>query len=150
MPANTTPIFVLTANRGTDGSVANGARLTNVGNATRDLSTTVGASQLYSAGANGSRIESITFTHTGTAYTISVACVGRVWLCTSSAGANPRLIAEVALPAVTPSSIAIGQQQSITFTTPLFIPSGMYLWTAVSVAQGSALGYDVSVNGGDY
>ena len=149
MAANTTPVFVLTPNRGTDGSGNYGSRLTTA-NTTRDLSTTTNGLLIYSAGSNGSRVESITFTHEAASQTqASIAAVGRIFICTSAAGANPRIISEVALAAVTPSASAIGQQQTITFSPPLFIPSGAHLWATISATQTSG-GYDVTVQGGDY
>lgn len=145
MPANTTPIFLATANRG----ITTGLRLTTA-NTTRDLSDTTNAGLLFTAGADGSRIEAIDFTHAAASQTqASVAAVGRVFLCSSAAGANPRLIAEVALPLVTPSAIAVGQTQRITFTTPLFIASGQHLWASISATQTSGA-YDITVYGGNY
>jgi len=145
MPANTTPIFSLTANKGT----STGLRLT-LGNLFRDLSTTTNAGLLFTAGTNGSRIDTIDFTHSAANSTqASIACVGRIYLCTSNLGAGAILIKEIALPAVTPTASAIGQQQTITFTTPLFIPSGMFVWASISVAQTSGA-YDISCYGADY
>jgi hypothetical protein len=149
MPANTSPVFVLTPNRGTDGAGAYGTRLTTA-NATRDLSTTTNGALILTAGTNGTRVESIAFTHVAASQTqASIAAVGRVFLCTSSAGANPRLISEIALAAITPSATAVGQQQILTFSPPLFMPTGTYLWATISATQTSG-GYDVTCQGGDY
>jgi hypothetical protein len=149
MPANTTPVFVLTPNRGTDGSGNFGTRLTTA-NTTRDLSTTTNGGLILSAGTNGTRIESVVFTHSAVSQTqASIAAVGRVFICTSAAGANGRILAEVALPAITPSASAVGQQQTITFSPPLFIPTGAHLWATISATQTSGA-YDVTVQGGDY
>lgn len=145
MPANTTPIFLATANKG----ITTGLRLTTA-NTTRDLSTLTNADLLFTAGANGSRIEAIDFTHVAASQTqTSIAAVGRIFLCSDAAGSNPRLIAEVALPAIAPSATAVGQQQRITFTTPLFLASGQHLWASISATQTSGA-YDVTVYGGDY
>lgn len=150
MPANTAPVFVVTANRGNDGTGAFGARLTGA-NTTPTLSSTTGANLLFTAGANGSRVETVTFTHVSdNPATAPVPCLGRLWICSSSAGANPRLIAEVGLTSSTAGSNTVAQQQqSVTFSPPLYMPSGSYLWTAVSVAQTSGA-YDVTIQGGDY
>ena len=148
MPANTSPIFVLTSNRGNDGSGNFGARLTTA-NTTRDLSTTTNASLILTAGTDGTRVESVTFTHVAASQTqASIAAVGRIFICTSAAGANPRLVGEQALAAVTPSSTAVGQSQTFTFSPPLFIPSGSCLWASISVTQTSG-GYDVTVQAGN-
>lgn len=145
MPANTSPIFLLTANKG----ITTGLRLTTA-NATRDLSDTTNAGLLFTAGADGSRIEAIDFFHVAASQTqASVAAVGRIFLCSSAAGANPRLIAEVALPLITPSATVVGQTQRITFTTPLFLASGQHLWASISATQTSGA-YDITVYGGNY
>lgn len=149
MPANTSPIFVSTANRGNDGSGNFGSRLTTA-NTTRDLSTTTNALLICTATTDGTRVETVTFTHVAASQTqASIAAVGRVFICTSAAGANPRLIAEIALAAVTPSASAVGQQQVITFSPPLFIPSGSCLWASISATQTSGA-YDVTVQAGNY
>jgi len=145
MPANTTPIFTLTANKG----INTGIRLTTA-NTTRDLSTTTNGGLLFTAGANGSRIEAIDFVHSAAAQTqASVAAVGRIFLCDSAIGGNPRLIKEIALPLVTPSATAIGATYTIAFTTPLFLPFGEHLWATISATQTSGA-YDINCYGGDY
>ena len=145
MPANTSPIFLATANKG----ITTGLRLTTA-NTTRDLSATASASLLFSAGSNGSRVEAIDFVHSAASQTTaSVAAVGRIFLCSDVSGSNPRLIAEIALPLVTPSATAVGQTQRITFTTPLFIASGQHLWASLSATQTSGA-YDITAYGGDY
>lgn len=145
MPANTLPIFILTANKG----ITTGLRLTTA-NTTRDLSTTTNAGLLFTAGADGSRIDSIVFTHSAASQTqTSVAAVGRVFLCSDAAGSNPRLVGEVALPAIAPSATAIGQTQSITFSIPFFMAAGTHLWASISATQTSGA-YDITVNGGNY
>jgi sugar lactone lactonase YvrE len=142
MPANVNPIFVLTPNVGT--------AVVTTANTTRDLSDTTNASLLFTAGTDGSRIDTITFTHVATAQTqASVAAVGRIWITTSAAGANPRLLSEIALPVATPSSTAIGGSQTITFANGLFLANGQFLWCAISATQTSAA-YNVIARGGNY
>jgi hypothetical protein len=149
MPANTKPIFITTANKG----IVTGVRLTTA-NTTRDLSNTTGAQLLFSAGTNGSRVESIDFTHSSSGQTlsdrVSVVSVGRVFLCSDTIGSNPRLIKEIVLPAVTSSASAIGSTSTISFTTPLFLSPGQCLWVSMSNNQNSGGYYDVTVYGGDY
>jgi hypothetical protein len=145
MPANTTPIFTLTSNKG----INTGLRLTT-GNTTRNLSATTDGGLLFTAGANGSRIESIDFVHSATIQTqASVAAVGRIFLCDSAIGGNPRLIKEIAMPAVTPTAASIGATYTITFTTPLFLATGEHLWATISATQTSGA-YDINCYGGDY
>jgi len=149
MAANTKPIFISTANKG----IVTGVRLTT-SNTTRDLSNTTGAQLLFSAGTNGSRVESIDFTHSSSGQTlsdrVSVVSVGRVFLCSDTIGSNPILIKEVVLPAVTSSVSAIGSTSTISFTTPLFLSSGQCLWVSMSNNQNGGGYYDVTVYGGDY
>lgn len=149
MPANTSPIFLVTANKG----INTGLRLTTA-NTTRDLSTTTNGGLLFSAGTNGSRIDQIDFVHSSSAQTQnSVAAVGRIFLCDSAIGGNPRLIKEIILPVGTgpslPSSTSIGPSYSMTFTLPLFISSGEFLWATISVSQTNGA-YDITCYGGDY
>lgn len=145
MAANTSPIFALTSNKG----INTGLRLT-LGNLFRDLSTTTNGGLLFTAGENGSRIESIDFLHSAANSTqASVAAVGRIFLCDSTIGGNARLIKEIALPAVTPSTIAVGAVYTMTFTTPLFLAFGEHLWATISVAQTSGA-YDINCYGADY
>lgn len=142
MPANTNPIFVLTPNIGT--------AVVTTANTTRDLSSTTDAALLFTAGANGSRVDSITFTHSASSQTqASINTAGRVWITTSALGANPILISEITLPAITPSATAAGQQQTITFANGLFLASGQYLWCAIGATQTSGK-YDVVARGGDF
>ena len=145
MAANTTPIFTLTSNKG----INTGLRLTTA-NTTRDLSTTTNGGLLFTAGANGSRIESIDFVHSSSAQTqTSVATVGRIFLCDSAIGGSPRLIKEVVMAAVIPSATAIGATYTITFTTPLFLANGEHLWATISATQ--TLGaYYINCYAGDY
>jgi sugar lactone lactonase YvrE len=105
---------------------------------------------LFTAGANGSRVDTITFTHAAASQTqASIAAVGRIWITATSGGGTPRLLAEVALPVVTPSAAAVGQTQTITFANGLFMASGQYLWCAISATQTSGA-YNVVARGGDY
>ena len=58
-------------------------------------------------------------------------------------------IKEVALTLVTPSATAIGATFTMTFTTPLFLATGEYLWATISATQTSGA-YDINCYGGDY
>ena len=128
----------------------NGRCNLTTGNATRDLSTLTNAALLFTAGSSGSRIDTIDFTHVSASQTqASIAAVGRVWICTSSAGATPRLKREIALTAVTPSATAIGATFTMTFSPALTLKAGEFLWAAISATQTSG-GYDVISSGGDF
>jgi len=142
MPANTSPIFTLTPNN-------NRVRLTTA-NTTRDLSSTTNGGLLFSAGTNGSRVDTIEFTHEAASQTqASQAAVGRVWITSDAAGSNPRLKREIALTTVTPSATAIGAAFTMTFSPALTLAPGECLWAAISVTQTSG-GYDIICSGGDF
>lgn len=149
MAANTKPIFINTANKG----INTGLRLTTA-NTTRDLSITTNGGLLFSGGTNGSRIDQIDFVHSSSAQTQnSVAAVGRVFLCDTANGGNPRLIKEIILPAGSgaslPSATVIGPSYSMTFPVPLFLSYGQFLWATISVSQTNGA-YDINCYGGDY
>lgn len=139
MAANTTPIFILTPNTPTATIAA--------ANTARDGSGNLVT--LFTAGASGSRVDSVTFTSAQAAVSGSSAMVGRVFL-TDTAGANPRLISEVALAAITTSNTAIGQTQTVFFTNGLLMLSGSFIKVAQSVYAGSQDQYHVYARGGDY
>lgn len=142
MPANTTPIFTLTPNNGR-------VRLTTA-NTTRDLSSTTNGGLLLTAGANGTRIDTIEFVHSAAVQTqASIAAVGRVFICTDALGANPRLKREIALTAVTPSASAIGATFTMTFSPALTLQAGEFLWVTISATQTSG-GYDVICSAADF
>jgi hypothetical protein len=139
MPANTTPIFTLTPNC----PVINLA----AANTARDGSGTVPT--LFTAGANGSRIESVTFTSAQASAALNSAMVGRVFL-TDNAGANPRLISEVVIAAVTASNSVIGATSTITYSNGLIIPTGCLLKATISVYAGVQDQMQVVARGGNY
>jgi hypothetical protein len=139
MPANTSPIFVLTPNVGM-------ARLA-AANTARDGSGSI--STVFTAGSNGSRVDSITFNSAQASAAASSTMVGRVFI-TDNAGANPRLLQEVVIAPVTASNTVIGATQTITFTNGLVIPSGTLLKVAISVYAGVQDQMDVIARGGDY
>ena len=139
MPANFQPIFTLTPNSAT-GNIA-------AANTARDGSGTLVTA--FTAGANGSRIDFITFTSSQATAAASAARVQRVFL-TNESGLNPRLISEVTLAAVTASNTAIGATSTITFTNGLVIKSGQIVKVTQSVYGSAADGTDFVCRGGDY
>lgn len=139
MPANTSPIFTLTPNAATSTIAA--------ANTARDGSGTLVTA--FTAGANGSRVDFITFTSSQATAAASSARVQRVFL-TDTSGLNPRLISEVAMTAVTASNTAIGATQTITFTNGLVINTGQIIKVSQSVYASAADGTDVLVRGGNY
>lgn len=139
MPANVSPIFVLTPN----------AQVSQIAAANTDRSGGGVLVTAFTAGVNGSRIDFITFTSSQVTPAASSARVQRVFL-TDTAGANPTLIQEIVLPAVTASGTAIGATATITFTNGLVIASGQIIKVSQSVYGSAADGTAVLVRGGNY
>lgn len=139
MPANTTPIFTLTPKAAT-------ARIA-AANTARDGSGTL--SDLFTAGANGSRVDFITFTSSQVTAAASAARVQRVFL-TDESGLNPRLISEIVLSAVTASNTAIGATATITFTNGLIINTGQIIRVSQSIYGSAADATDVLLRGGNF
>ena len=139
MPANTLPIFTLTPN----------ATVSNVAaaNTARDGSGALVTA--FTAGANGSRIDFITFTSSQATPAASAARVMRIFL-TDTSGANPRLIGEITMSAVTASTTAIGATSTFTFTNGLIIRSGQIIKVNQSIYGSAADATDVLARGGDY
>jgi thiamine pyrophosphokinase len=139
MPANTTPIFTLTPKAAT-------ARIA-AANTARDGSGTLVS--LFTAGANGSRVDFVTFTSSQVTAAASAARVQRVFLSDES-GLNPRLISEVVMSAVTASNTAIGATTTITFTNGLIINAGQIISVSQSVYGSAADATDVLLRGGNF
>lgn len=139
MPANTSPIFTLTPKAAT-------ARI-SAANTARDGSGALVT--LFTAGANGSRVDFITFTSSQATAATNTARVQRVFLSDES-GLNPRLISEIVFPAVGASNTAIGATITITFTNGLIINAGQIISVSQSVYGGAADGTDVLLRGGNF
>lgn len=138
MPANTTPIFGLTPN-------VTKVRVTTA-NTTRDLSVTTNSVLSFTAGANGSRVERITFTHVAADQTTaSLAAVVRIYI-TDAAIANPRLYKEIGISAATPTSAIIGATTQLVIPGGIFIPSTQLMYVTISVNTN----FDVITEGYDY
>ena len=138
MPANTTPIFGLTPN-------VTKVRVTTA-NTTRDLSVTTNSVLSFTAGANGSRVERITFTHVAAdRTTASLAAVVRIYI-TDAAIANPRLYKEIGISAATPTSAIIGATTQLVIPGGIFIPSTQLMYVTISVNTN----FDVITEGYDY
>jgi hypothetical protein len=125
MTANTSPIFTLTprvgecsvaaANTASDGS---GALVT-----------------LFTAGSNGSRFERITWQNAQATAAASSAMVARFFV-TDTGGINPKLFLEVAIPAATRSTSAVGAAGYYVFPNGMTIASGNLIQVIQSVYAG--------------
>ena len=139
MAANTSPVFILTpnfksasvaaANTASDGS---GALVT-----------------LFTAGANGSRVEQIKVVNAQATAAASSAMVVRVFI-TDTAGANPMLVMESALATATRTTAAIGAAATISFTGGLWLASGQLIKVCQSVYAGVQDLNHFSAFGGDF
>jgi len=139
MAANFSPIFTLTPNAAVSTIAA--------ANTARDGSGTLVTA--FTAGANGSRVDFITFTSSQATAAASAARVQRVFL-TDTSGLNPTLIQEIVLAAVTASTTAIGATSTITFTNGLVIASGQIIKVSQSIYGSAADGTATLVRGGNY
>lgn len=139
MPANTNPIFTLTPNVQLVASAA--------ANTASDGSGTL--ITIFTAGANGSLLESITFRNAQATAALSSAMVGKVFV-TDTAGANPRLIDEVAIAAATRSVSVVGASSVINFLNGLPLASGQLVKVTTSVYAGAQDLVHVTAKGGDY
>jgi len=139
MAANTTPIFTLTPNLTVVASAAQ--------NTASDGSGTLITA--FTAGTNGSLLESITFRNSQVSPALSSAMVGRVYV-TDTAGANPRLLEEVAIAAATRSASVVGASSVINFLNGLPLASGQIVKVTTSVYAGVQDLVHVVSKGGDY
>lgn len=143
MPANTSPIFILTPNVGT-------ARL-NAANTGSDGSGTMYS--LLIAGQNGTRVDAVRFrnaaSQTGSA---STAMVHRIFYSPTnqSGSATSKLVGEVATATATRNISTIGATSIYTFDQPLIMASGSGLFVAQSAYVGDRDQFDAQAFAGDY
>jgi hypothetical protein len=142
MPANTTPIFVLTPNMGT-------ARLVAAATASDGSGTLY---PLMTAGVNGSRIDAVRFRNSQIALAASTAMVHRIYYSATntSGSATCRLVGEVATAAATRTAAAVGATSLYTFDLPLIMPSGSGLFVGQSAYAGAQDQFDAQAFAGDY
>jgi hypothetical protein len=101
---------------------------------------------VFTAGANGSRIDRVDVMASAAEGGAAAARVTRLWLFD---GTTARLLRELELPAVTPSATVKGAQQTVYFTNGLVLPAGWTLRATLSVA-GANDAVTVIAYGGDY
>ena len=139
MAANTTPIFIrqgnfavgriAAANTASDGS---GALVT-----------------IVTAQTDGTRVDGVRFINSQATAAASGAKVLRVFL-SDTAGANFRLIGEVAMGAATRSTTVIGATAIYTFDQPIIMKSGQIMSVCMSVYVGVQDQTDACAFAGDY
>lgn len=145
MPANTTPIFPLTQK-------VSWGTLTAANTAKDGTGTVV---TVFTAGANGSRLDQVKVRALGT----NVATVLRFFVNNGSANTtatNNSLIHEVTIPATTLSEVAALSDTDVTITknttetaVPIpYLPAGYKL--NVTIGTAVSAGLQVTVHGADY
>lgn len=139
MPANTTPIFILAGNVGT-------ATIAAANTASDGSGTLV---TLVTAASNGTRVDSVRFRNSQTTAAASTAMVHRIFI-SDAAGANPRLIGEVATAAATRSTSAVGATSIFTFDQPVIMKTGQIMYVIQSVYAGAQDRFDAFAYAGDY
>lgn len=139
MPVNTSPVFTLTPKVGT-------ASVSAANTASDGSGVLV---TLFTAGANGSRVERIRYANAQVTPAASSAMVIRFFL-TDTSGNNPTLLAEVALPTATRSASAVGANGIYTFTDGLVIASGQIIKVIQSVYASAADLMHYVAEGGDF
>jgi hypothetical protein len=139
MPANTSPIFPLTAKT----TWVNAAGLT--ANTTTDLTSGTNYPSGYTAGANGSRVDFVRARALGT----NVQTCLRVWInngLTTATAANNTLFYEASFASTTVSQSSAQVDNIIPINVSL--PSGYVIYFTFGTAV--AAGYDLITVGGDY
>lgn len=139
MPINTAPIFIAVPR-------LESCRI-SAANVNRDGSGTL--VQLWVAGTNGSRVDYVIFTNASPGIGAAVAKVWRIFI-SDSAGANPRLINEQNVAAVTSSATAQGQTSTVIMTNGRLMKPGQILYVTQSLCATTADQTDVFAQGGDY
>ena len=139
MPANTTPIFILSGNI----AIATIAAANTASDGSGTLVT------LVTSGADGTRVDSVRFRNSQVTAAASSNMVHRIFL-TDASGANPRIIGEVATAAATRSVSAVGATSIFTFDQPVIMKSGQLLKIIQSVYAGAQDRFDAFAYAGDY
>lgn len=150
MPANTAPIFTLTANVGTVNVTAANTKSDGTG-------TGVGTDifKAFTAGSNGSFVQRVRFNPVATtAATTTTATIGRVFYSTTGSGAttggtNTWLIAEVTLPSVSADS-STAPTNPIEVMVNAALPTGSFIHVTTHAAPAANSSWQATVFGGDY
>lgn len=146
MPANTSPIFPLTANVSwVSGAAANAATPGVTANTTFDLTSGTIYGPVYTGATNGSRLDFLRLRALGT----NVQTVVRVWINNGSAtgtAANNMLFFERTISSTTVSQTT--EQLDIVIPLNIAIQNAYRIYLTFGTAV--AAGFHASVVGGDY
>lgn len=110
---------------------------------TRDGLAPAASDLVFTAGANGSRIDRVDVIDSTTPAGAGAARVVRLWVYD---GTTARLLAEVELPAATSSATVKGAAQVVYFSNGVVLPTGWTLRATCSTTDGT----NVIAHGGDY
>lgn len=157
MTANTQPIFPITPNPGLLNVLLSTA-MTNTKSYDGTDAAGTALAQCFLAGANGSRVDSVsveyTSTNGATASGTTNATVMRLWLNNGSANttaANNQLLGEVAIPAQTVTALATTVNPVITLQIGRSIPANYKIYAGLTVAVGGTnCALTPIFNAGDY
>ena len=145
MAANTTPIFIKQGNF-TIGRIA-------ALNVASDGSGTLGTTliTIVTAGVDGTRVDGVRFRNASATATTSSAMQHRIFL-SDTAGANFRLIGEVATPAgaTRATQTNIGATSIYTFDQPIIMETGQIMAVCQSAYAGAQDQFDACAFAGDY
>lgn len=160
MPVTATPIFTQTPNVGALNALLSTA-MTNTSAFDGTQATGTAMVLVFTAGANGSRIDQITCryasTNGATASGTSSASVIRFWINNGSANttaANNIFLGEVAMGATAVTALGTSAISANTFSLPtggLNLPASYRIYAGATVAAGGTnIAFAVSAIGGDY
>lgn len=153
MPQNSTPIFVLTPSFSK--TVINAANVTTNGTGIIGFNIFLA----FSSGANGSRVDSITFTNesssgTNTSSATRISCYFSTVSSGTTTSADTFIFAEAPMPSSTArSSTTIGATYTFSFPGGILVPSGTNILVTSSVYSTLAPLVDnisVLTKGGNY
>jgi len=160
MPVTATPIFSQTPNVGALNAIVSTA-MTNTTAFDGTMATGTAMALVFTAGANGSRVDQITCrfasTNGATASGTSAATVVRFWMNNGSANTtagNNIFLGEVALPAT--AVTALGTSALTVYALPvptggLNLPASYRIYAGTTVAAGGTnIAIAVNAVGGDY
>ena len=160
MPVTATPIFTQTPNVGALNAIVSTA-MTNTTAFDGTMATGTAMALVYTAGANGSRVDQINCrfasTNGATASGTSAATVVRFWMNNGSANTtagNNIFLGEVAMPAT--AVTALGTSALAVYALPvpvggLNLPATYRIYAGTTVAAGGTnIAIAVSAVGGDY
>lgn len=105
--------------------------------------------QFFTAGKEGSRVDAVVFRNEQAVQAASSDMLAKVFV-TDTAGTNPKLIGEIAIPATTRNATTLGAKGVIIFTPALTLLQGQVLKACISVYAGVQDKTSVIAFGGDY